>query len=136
MKRILLVEDNRDLLQALQSVISEYGYQVNAVHSAQEALKEAKNVNYDLVILDVFLSGGDGRTVAKTLRRNEDYEETPIIIMSAVPTVKQSSLQSGADAFLSKPFDLVDFVEKIAYYLDPHFSHDSSRMVYPNPRTV
>jgi DNA-binding response OmpR family regulator len=65
-------------------------------------------------LLDVLLSGKDGRTIARQLKSQEDTKHIPIIMFSAHPSAEQTAREAGADDFIAKPFEIDDLLEKIA----------------------
>lgn len=71
----------------------------------------------DLIILDVLLSGKDGRELVKHLKRQEETKHIPVMMLSAHPSAKESVREAGAQDFVAKPFDIDVFLTKIATYL-------------------
>lgn len=113
MKRLLLVEDNIDLLHALCFTVNEYGYDVVCCNTPQEVFNAFEQNEFDIIVMDVFLSGADGRELIKTIRRDAHYKNTPVLMISAVSGIKSSVLESGADDFLTKPFNVSEFLERV-----------------------
>ena len=102
--RILVVEDEAKLAGIVQRGLTEQGFVVDIAADGEGALKRARDVPYDLVILDVMLPGIDGFSVCRELRRmNVDL---PILMLSARGVVEDRvrGLESGADDYLTKPF--------------------------------
>lgn len=115
---ILVVDDTEDILDALQIVLSSEGYTVQ-VATGEEYIDDIIAGNRsapDLIMLDVLLSGQDGRMIAQKIKRTTSTAHIPIIMMSAHPNVAHSIKESGADDFLPKPFELNDLLQKIAKY--------------------
>ena len=114
--RILVVEDNRDSREMLRTLLTEsgYGYEVNAVETAAEALVPDGKSPYDLYILDIWLPGMDGLGLCRRLR--ERGRSQPIIFFSAMvqPTDRDYVLAAGADEFLVKPRDIDKFLPTVA----------------------
>lgn len=113
---ILVVDDTEDILDALEIVLSSEGYTVlTAPNEAyiNDVIAEKRSLP-DLIMLDVLLSGQDGRMLAKKLKDNQKTKHIPIIMMSAHPNVAVSIKECGADDFLPKPFELNDLLLKIA----------------------
>jgi DNA-binding response OmpR family regulator len=104
--RILLVEDNRRLSAALKAQLEKDGYAVDAVLNGAQGLAYAEAVSYDLIILDIMLPKKDGLTVCLELR--EQHINTLVLMLTARDTVGDRilGLDSGADDYLVKPFDL------------------------------
>jgi DNA-binding response OmpR family regulator len=104
--RILLVEDNRRLSAALKAQLEKDGHAVDAVLDGALGLAYAEDASYDLIILDIMLPGKDGLAVCRELR--EQHINTPLLMLTARDTVSDRilGLDSGADDYLVKPFDL------------------------------
>jgi len=116
-KRILVVDDEPDILEFLQVILEEEGYAV-ATSDKGEYLEQLHNGGLpNLVLVDVLLSGKDGREIVKHLKRQEETRHIPIIMFSAHPSAEGTARQAGADDFLAKPFGIEDLLAKIAHYL-------------------
>lgn len=102
--RILVVEDDVRLAEALARILEDNGYTVDAVHDGQAAIDYGTTGVYDVIILDVMLPKADGFTVAQSLRRA--HVSTPILLLTArdATTDKIRGLDSGADDYMTKPF--------------------------------
>jgi CheY-like chemotaxis protein len=116
-KTILLVDDNVDIVEAVQFLLEDAGYKVLTAEKA-DFLETLDTANLpDLIILDMLLSGKDGREVAKTLKSRNETKHIPIIMISAHPTAKETAKKSGADEFIAKPFDIDYLLEVIETWL-------------------
>jgi DNA-binding response OmpR family regulator len=116
-KKILVVDDEPDILEFLQVILEEEGYIVGTTDKG-EYVEELHNGGLpNLILLDVLLSGKDGRAIAKHLRSQEDTKNIPIIMFSAHPSAEETARQAGANDFLAKPFDISALLEKVAKYL-------------------
>jgi DNA-binding response OmpR family regulator len=113
MKKILVIDDDKDILEALQLILEGEGYYVQTATKEFEALSQLSSFVPDLVILDVLLSGEDGRVVCEKIKNNTNYSHIPVLMMSAHLTAKDSSYNMGADSFLAKPFDIAELLQKI-----------------------
>lgn len=108
-RKILVVEDNEDVLDGITNLLDYCGYKSRGVLKIDnETDREIKSGVYDLLILDVMLSGADGRNLTREIRNREENRQIPIILISASPDLKSSALRSGANDFLPKPFGLDD----------------------------
>lgn len=113
-----MVEDNRDVLDAVLSLLEFCGYHAKGVTGMSEKTRDEVTAgNYDMLILDVMLSGSDGRDIAKSFRSRKETKNIPILMISASPDLKTSALQSGASDFLPKPFGVNEMRQKIEQYL-------------------
>jgi len=112
--KILVIDDETAILNALQIFLEQEGYKVEAVSSYQGYLDGlSKKELPDLIILDILLMEEDGRAVAKLLKAKAATKHIPIIMISAHPTANKTALRSGADAFLAKPFEVDVLIETI-----------------------
>ncbi len=112
-KKVLLVEDNRDLLEAVQILLEDAGYAVSAVDNGDYLERLEKGNLPDIILLDMLLSGRDGRELARFLKSQEYTKEIPIIMNSAHPQAKDMWEESGADDFVAKPFDIEVLLQAI-----------------------
>ena len=103
---ILIVEDDRDILDALQLLLSTRGYSVSAATKAEEMERCLAERLPDLMLLDIWVGGNDGRDVAKRLRADELTKKVPIVLLSANLSTPQIAKDIKADAFILKPFDV------------------------------
>lgn len=110
--RILIVEDEPDLLRTLVQAMREEGHAVDEAADGQEALYKATEWSYDAIILDVMLPGIDGFEI---LRRIRAIRSTPVLMLTARTKVddRVHGLDSGADDYLSKPVDLVELSARV-----------------------
>lgn len=113
MNRILIIEDNKDVNLMLAESLEDEGYQVKSVFDGAEGMQEAKNGEYDLILLDIMLPYQSGEEILKKIRMISDV---PVIIISAKNTVttRIDLLKIGADDYITKPFDLGEVEARIA----------------------
>lgn len=111
--RILVVEDNADLIALLERVLGDEGYEVCAACDGESGLMRAIDQAPDLVILDLGLPGRDGIEVAEEMRRRG--LTAPVLMLTARGTVadRVNGLDAGADDYLSKPFDAEELVARV-----------------------
>lgn len=108
-KKIFVVDDERSILEALEFMLIEEGYDVKTA-SKGNALLRLNGDLPDLILLDVLLSGEDGRDIARQLKKEENTKHIPIIMISAHPNAASTIRECGADDFLPKPFDIDDLL--------------------------
>ena len=115
MSRILVVEDESHIAQGLRFNLEAEGHSVEIEGNGEDALQRmlAKQESFDLMVLDVMLPGKDGFTVASELRRQQNF--TPILMLTARgrPEDVLSGFESGADDYLTKPFNLDILVARV-----------------------
>jgi len=121
-KRILVIDDDDAILDAFEIGLTDAGYHVKTNRKNGEIYENIKKYAPDLIILDVLLSGMDGRDVSIQLKKQKRTKHIPIIMVSAHPDAKRTSLESGADYFLEKPFDMLNLLAIVKKY-----THASNR---------
>ena len=114
-KKILVVDDEDDILQFLELVLREKGYDVVTAAGGQEALTRAQIEKPDLVLLDIMMPQMDGWEVLKLLRVDDETADIPVAMLSARTEAKDrvQGLQEGAIDYICKPFALQELLEKI-----------------------
>ncbi|HEU5440026.1 MAG TPA: response regulator [Ktedonobacterales bacterium] len=114
-KRILIVDDEPDIVLAVQTVLEDAGYQVASVDRGDRLMNQLSAGEVpDLIVLDMLLSGRDGREIARELKAQPHTHQIPILMLSAHPAALREAHDAGADAFLAKPFELDDLLETVA----------------------
>lgn len=122
MKKILIVDDQQIILELIKAILVKNipGYQVLLAYSGQEAIKIANEQLPETILLDVIMPEMDGFEVCKTLKNNNLTKHIPILMVSALGQNIEDriiGLNSGADAFLSKPFDNVELLLQVKVML-------------------
>ena len=114
-KKILLVEDDADLVELLRFNLKKAGYRVGTAADGIEALKKARSLKPDLILLDLMLPELDGLAVCETLRRNPPTALIPILMLTAVTSqlARLSGLEAGANDYMTKPFSPKELVGRI-----------------------
>jgi len=110
--RILVVEDEPRLLNNLAKALREEDYAVDTADNGGDGLFKAETCDYDAIVLDVMLPGLDGWTVLARLRKKKN---TPVLMLTArdAPTDRVRGLDTGADDYLVKPFDLSELLARL-----------------------
>lgn len=118
---ILVVDDDPDILEALRFMLEDEGYRVQTTEKGEyaESLRDQNGGLPDLILLDVLLSGKDGRAICKKLKSQDDTRHIPIVMISAHPDAERSVKEVGADAFVAKPFSVDGLLDTIAGFLSP-----------------
>jgi DNA-binding response OmpR family regulator len=118
-KKILVVDDDPDILDAIQFALEDESYAVTTSEKGEyaENLRDGNGGLPDLIILDVLLSGKDGRLICKKLKGQEETRHIPIIMISAHPGADRSVREVGADDFLAKPFEVDALLAMVARYV-------------------
>ena len=112
--RILVIEDNRDILANVLDYLQLKGYSVDCAQDGLSGLHLATTEHYDLIVLDIMLPGVDGYQVCKRLREDA-RSEVPILMLTARDALEDrlNGLRAGADDYLIKPFALSELVARI-----------------------
>lgn len=118
-KRILVVDDEMDLVETLRFSLELEGYEVLTSYNGEEALHLARNNQPDLILLDVMLPKMDGYKVCRLLKFDARYKHIPILMLTAKAQEKDriTGQETGADEYITKPFEMEDLMKKIRKYL-------------------
>ena len=113
MQKILIIDDDPDVITVLQLLLKRKGYVVATACNEREAYEQVESFNPELVVMDVLLSGTDGRTICKKLKSEDGSKHIPIIMFSAHPSAQKNMDDFGADDFIPKPFEGAKILERI-----------------------
>jgi DNA-binding response OmpR family regulator len=119
--KILIVEDDIDILTVLTMTLKEEGYQVEGTLNGDETFTRTERFKPDLVIMDIYLSGTNGKEICKKLKSDKKTSHIPVILISASTQLRSTVKECGADGFISKPFDTEDLLYGISNFL-PQYS--------------
>ncbi len=107
-KTIFIVEDDPDILELMQIVVENEGYNVKTFVETERAEKEIALEKPHLLIMDLYLGEKDGALLVKSLKRKKDTKKMPVIIVSAKNSLEDIARDCKADGYLKKPFDIKD----------------------------
>ena len=114
MPRIFVIDDDKDLLKVVKSLLIKRGFHVSVYSDWELANNDIKKYEPQLIVLDVFLSGVDGFDVCRKLKSNFATRHIPILIFSAYPRVAETAIyEYGANDFISKPFEVNELISKV-----------------------
>jgi DNA-binding response OmpR family regulator len=118
-KRILIVDDEPDLLEMVQISLEMEGYECLVAYDGFRGFERARKEKPDLIILDVMLPGMNGYKVCRLLKFDEQYKHIPIIMLTAEAQEKdrQTGQETGADFYMTKPFAADKLLAKVKEYL-------------------
>lgn len=124
--RILLAEDEKALARALVKIFEKNNYSADAVHNGLDALAYIEAGNYDAAVLDIMMPGMDGISVLKKIRAQGNM--LPVLLLTAKDDTadKILGLDSGANDYLTKPFDSRELLARIRAITRSHSSYDST----------
>ena len=114
-KRVLVIEDDANILLSLEFVLEREGYEVRSATTGREGLAAMRRDPPDLVILDLMLPDLSGYEVCQHARSEPRLAETPILVLTAraQDAERQKGLQSGASEYVTKPFRVADLVDRV-----------------------
>ena len=118
-KKVLIVDDEVDLVETIRFLLEREGYRVLVSGDGEDGLHQAQRENPHLIILDIMLPKLDGYKVCMELKSDERYKQIPILMLTARVQEKDRVLgmEAGADEYIIKPFNLAAFIEKVKTYL-------------------
>jgi two-component system phosphate regulon response regulator PhoB len=117
-KTIYVVEDNDDIRELVEYLLEIEGYKVSGFPNATSFEEEIKGSKPDAVVLDIMLPDGNGIDICNKLKSTTATENIPVLLMSANTNIAIISSESKADDFISKPFDIDDFVSRVRKLLN------------------
>jgi DNA-binding response OmpR family regulator len=119
-KKILVVDDQVDLVKTIQFALELEQYEVLVSYNGEDALNQARRENPDLILLDIMLPKLDGYKVCRLLKFDEQFKHIPILMLTAKTQEKDKILgvETGADEYITKPFDIDELIGKVKAYLN------------------
>jgi two-component system alkaline phosphatase synthesis response regulator PhoP len=119
-KKILVVDDEADLVETIRFPLEMEGFNVLVSYNGDDALNQARKENPDLILLDLMLPKLDGYKVCRLLKFDERYKHIPILMLTAKTQEKDKLLgkETGADEYITKPFDIDELMKKVKAYLN------------------
>ena len=114
-KKILVVDDEPDLVETLTMRLEANDYEVISASNGEDALKKAKSDKPDLVLLDVMMPPPNGYKVCRMLKDDPEHKNLPVILLAAKGSDSDKfwGTESGADAYVTKPYNSQELLEKI-----------------------
>lgn len=119
MEKILLVDDDLDLLYGLQHMLTKSGYEVHTLSQGTYVLQELEQFTPDLMILDINLGVMDGRQICESIKKLAAYQYLPILLYSAEDHPDLNVADCRAEAFIQKPFSRYDFLQQVIRCIHP-----------------
>jgi DNA-binding response OmpR family regulator len=115
MTKILIIDDDPDVRTVMNILMKKQGYEVETASRKEEAFQKASEFLPSVILLDVLLSGSDGRELCKEIKSDKKLGHIPIIMVSAHPGAAENISSYGADTFVNKPINSDQLLEKIAF---------------------
>jgi DNA-binding response OmpR family regulator len=113
MSKLLIVDDSIALLEVMKNILERNDYAVKTLNNAKSIYKEIGAFQPDLLIIDIYIAGEDGREICRRIKNNIDTKHVCILAFSASPKTLEDYKSYCADDFIEKPFDISHLVEKI-----------------------
>ncbi|MCJ8210280.1 response regulator [Mucilaginibacter sp. RS28] len=114
MRRILAIDDDEDILEVIQLILEDSGYEVETLSDYRLMFDKIKEHTPDLILMDIMLGPADGRELCRYIKLGKDTHEIPVIMISASHELNDVLRQECApDDFISKPFDIHVLLRKI-----------------------
>jgi DNA-binding response OmpR family regulator len=108
----MIADDDPGIVDAIEMLLEFEGYHVTSTVNGATVL-EMKDELPDLLLLDIWMSGEDGRDICKKFKQVDITRNIPVIMISASRDIKESAMAAGADDFLAKPFEMNELLAKI-----------------------
>ena len=120
MKKILIVDDEADIIEILQFMLEANGYECVTAMDGEEGLKLAREISPDLIILDVMMPKINGYKISRLLKYDNKYKNIPIIMVTARSQEQDKLIgeETGVNEYISKPFELEEILAVVKKYLD------------------
>jgi DNA-binding response OmpR family regulator len=120
-KKVLIVDDERDIVKALVIRLQHNGYEVVVAFDGAQGIFMAHKESPDLIILDIRMPAGDGFSVAEKLKQSSQTEPIPIIFLTGSPerNSEERAMQLGARFYIKKPYDPEELLEAVRRAMEP-----------------
>lgn len=115
-KKVLVCDDDQDILEMLVLVLETYGYNAIAESNSSNLFKTIEREHPGLMIIDLWMPIMTGDEVVKILRNCPQTKNLPVIVISASMNGEKTATDAGASDFISKPFDIVNLINKVEQY--------------------
>ena len=111
--KILVIDDEPEITEIIDMFLSEQGFKVFVENDPYKAVETAKNINPDLILLDIMMPGVDGYDICKSLKNTPDYASIPVIFLTGKERDDDMgrSFKAGGDMFIKKPFSCERLLE-------------------------
>ncbi|HXS58450.1 MAG TPA: response regulator [Hanamia sp.] len=115
-KKILIFDDNQELLELCTIILEEIGYQIKTSSTSNEVERQVSDFGPDIIFMDNWLPDVSGIEATKQLKSNSQLRHIPVIYFSANNNIVELAKEAGADDFISKPFDIIDLEDIVKKY--------------------
>lgn len=116
-KRILIFDDDTIILEVVSIVLADAGYEVSISETSHDIIEKVSSLKPDLILMDNWIPNIGGVEATQLLKSHVEFNDIPVIYLSANNDIASLAESAGADAYLAKPFDLVDLEKIVATYI-------------------
>ena len=113
LKRVLVLDDNQDILDVVHETLSYEKFEVKSTAESDKVMALVKEFVPDLILLDYRVAGTNGGEVCQQIKSHPEFNDIPVIIFSAYINHHDEILAYGCDAVINKPFDLTELINKV-----------------------
>jgi DNA-binding response OmpR family regulator len=113
MIRILIIDDDPDVRTVMNILMKKQGFEVETASRREEALRKLDEFRPTVILLDVLLSGSDGRELCREIKDHEEWKDIPVMMFSAHPGAAENISSYGADDFITKPINSEYLIQKL-----------------------
>ena len=107
-KKVLILDDDMDILQICSIVLKKKGFDVSTLNNSNQVVERVRNYHPDVILMDNWIPGPGGIEATRELKNTPDLQSIPVIFFSANSNVTQLAKEAQADYFLQKPFDITE----------------------------
>src|SRR5258708_34079906 len=115
--KVLVVDDDKSILEVIKIVLEDAGFEVVTVLGGANIEQEVEKKLPNLILIDIWMSGVDGREVTNRLKSNPKTKDIPVIVISAHNDTAKMAKEARADGFLAKPFDIDELIKTVKKYV-------------------
>lgn len=118
-KKVLILDDDVDILQICAIVLKKKGFDVSTLNNSNEIVEQVRTIQPDVILMDNWIPGPGGIEATRQLK-NSEFQDTPVIFFSANSNVTQLAREAQADYFLQKPFDITELEAIVQMAISEH----------------
>ena len=118
-RKILVIEDNEQNLYLVKFILEKHGFEVSTARDGKQGIEMAYRVKPDLILLDIQLPVMDGYAVASELRKDQDFDSTPIVAVTSFAMMgdREKAIDAGCNGYIEKPINTETFMAQVEQYL-------------------
>lgn len=115
---ILVIDDDKGILEVVKIILEDKGYHVEVLENSSDILQYLKNNIPNLILLDIWMSGMDGQKIMEFLKKGDVTKNIPVILMSANQDTEKIAKKTGANAYITKPFDIDSLTQMVDSFIN------------------